>query len=523
MEPNIPAPVILGSDAQNAGPSKMSSENTAAKKKSSNDYFFAKVIGEGSFSTVYLAKDIRSKQEVAIKMCNKDLIRREKKVSAITREKEILCVLGQKWNEKAPYFVRLHATMQDDKNLYFVLTLGVHGDMFKFIKKMAQKHVDVTQFYAAELVQAVEHMHRLSIIHRDLKPENILLSGNMHILLTDFGSAKIVDEKTDDDEGGGKESQGSKRSSFVGTPQYVSPEILTNKGSFPASDLWAIGCIVYQMLSGMPPFQSQSEYLIFQKIQKLEYSFHEGFNQAAKDLVKKFLVIEATGRLGAEDDIDKDGYVSIKSHPFFKGINFENLYKSSPPQIESYLKTNTEEDPVWQRHPNMKPGLDKEAINRILKDQIEGHSDSADEEEESEDDLLDSSSSLEVSLNMAELADQERTRLLEQQQKNNEFHRFVEGKLILKQGLLDKKKGLWSRRRMFLLTEGPRLLYVDTKEMVVKGEIPWSADMKTEMKNFKIFFVHTPNRIYYLIDNTSFASKWCEAIDSVKKFYFPSS
>jgi len=515
--------IILGSNAQadDAGPSKMSNDSsTAPKKKSSQDYYFARVIGEGAFSTVYLARDIRTKQEVAIKMCNKDLIRREKKVKAITREKEILCVLGQKWNEKAPYFVRLFATMQDNSSLYFVLTYAKHGDMFKFIKKMAQKHVDVTQFYAAELVQAVEHLHRLSIIHRDLKPENILLSGDMHILLTDFGSAKIVDEKTDDDRNT-EEAPGSKRSSFVGTAQYVSPEILTNKGSFPASDLWAIGCILYQMLSGMPPFQSQSEYLIFQKIQKLEYSFHEGFNQAAKDLVKKFLVIEATGRLGAEDDIDKDGYVSIKNHLFFKGINFENLHNSSPPQIESYLRTNTEEDPVWQRHPNMKPGLDKEAINRILKDQIEGHSDSADEE--SEEDILDSSSSLEVSLNMAELADQERTRLLEEQQKNNEFHRFVEGKLILKQGLLDKKKGLWSRRRMFLLTEGPRLLYVDTKEMVVKGEIPWSADMKTEMKNFKIFFVHTPNRIYYMIDNTSFASKWCEAIDSVKNFYFPTS
>ena len=76
---------------------------------------------------------------------------------------------------------------------------------------------------------------------------------------------------------------------------------------------------------------------------------------------------------------------------------------------------------------------------------------------------------------------------------------------------------------MFLLTEGPRLFYVDPKEKVLKGEIPWSADMKTEMKSFKIFFVHTPNRVYYLIDPTSYATKWCEAIDSVKQFYFPSS
>ena len=89
---------------------------------------------------------------------------------------------------------------------------------------------------------------------------------------------------------------------------------------------------------------------------------------------------------------------------------------------------------------------------------------------------------------------QERNRLLELQSQNNEYHQFVEGNLILKQGILDKKKHLWSRRRMFLLTEGPRLFYVDPREKVLKGEIPWSSDIRTEMKSFKIFFVHTPNR-----------------------------
>ena len=89
----------------------------------------------------------------------------------------------------------------------------------------------------------------------------------------------------------------------MGTPQYVSPEILTGRGSTFSSDLWAIGCILYQMLTGMPPFQSQSEYLIFQKIQKLEYSFHEGFDDKAKDLIRRLLVIEPSERLGAGDKV----------------------------------------------------------------------------------------------------------------------------------------------------------------------------------------------------------------------------
>ena len=89
----------------------------------------------------------------------------------------------------------------------------------------------------------------------------------MHILVTDFGSAKIV-SSSDSDVEAGVEGEGgqARRNSFVGTAQYVSPEILTNSGSSKASDLWALGCIIYQMVTGIPPFQAQNEYLIFQKV-----------------------------------------------------------------------------------------------------------------------------------------------------------------------------------------------------------------------------------------------------------------
>ena len=173
--------------------------------------------------------------------------------------------LESNWSITAPYFVKLYATFKNEENLYFVLSYAKRGDMLKFIKKMAAKEVDVTQFYTAELVQAIEHLHRLNIIHRDLKPENILLSSDMHILVTDFGSAKIISEEEEDCE---REVGPApvRRNSFVGTAQYVSPEILTNSGSSRASDLWALGCIIYQMVTGIPPFVAQNEYLIFQKV-----------------------------------------------------------------------------------------------------------------------------------------------------------------------------------------------------------------------------------------------------------------
>lgn len=232
-------------------------------------------------------------------------------------------------------------------------------------------------------------------------------------------------------------------------------------------------------------------------------------------------------RLGAVDGV---GYASIKNHPFFENIDFDSLHSSTPPQIQNYIGDPDMEDNIWEKYPNMQPGLGPTEMSRMLKIQIEdGSLEESDPEVDPEDldpdnaSITSEGSCLPASGNIGDMSDEERSRLLDLQRKNNEFHQFVEDKLILKQGILDKKKGLWSRRRMFLLTEGPRLFYVDPKEKVLKGEIPWSADMKTEMRNFRIFFVHTPNRIYYLIDPSSFASKWCEAIESVRNFYFPVS
>ena len=88
---------------------------------------------------------------------------------------------------------------------------------------------------------------------------------------------------------------------------------------------------------------------------------------------------------------------------------------------------------------------------------------------------------------------------LEDQAKNNDFHRFVEGHLIVKQGILYKKKGFFPKKRMFLLTEGPHLYYVDPDKMVLKGEIPWSPKLRTEIRDFRVFFVHVPGRTYYLV------------------------
>ncbi|KAG1684817.1 3-phosphoinositide-dependent protein kinase 1 [Nymphon striatum] len=161
-------------------------------KKTPKDFIFGKVIGEGSFSSVYLAKDINSEKEFAIKVCQKRHILKEKKQASVMRERKVLFILN---SNPSPYFVKLFYTFQDLERLYFVLTYAKCGEMLPYMKKGRPLNEPCAQFYAAEILCALEHLHKLGIIHRDLKPENILLNEDMHILVTDFGSAKLVNQE----------------------------------------------------------------------------------------------------------------------------------------------------------------------------------------------------------------------------------------------------------------------------------------------------------------------------------------
>lgn len=474
-----------------------------APKRSHRDYIFGKVIGEGSFSTVYLAKDIHSSKECAVKVCEKRHILRERKGQYVKREKEVLHILSLNQKPNVPFFVKLQCTFQDTERLYFVLTYAKNGELLPYITKVGSFDVTCCRFYAAELLVALEHLHSLGIIHRDLKPENILLDENMHILITDFGSSKILNESTSQDADDGQQLQ--RRNSFVGTAQYVSPELLSEKSASRSSDLWALGCIIYQMVSGLPPFRSRSEYIIFQKILKLEYEFPDGFAPLARSIVEKLLVLDPSKRLGASDSV---GYPSLRSHPFFCGIDFETLHEQTPPKIYPYLPGTSEHEEMRSRYrvpDHLEPGLDDKQLTRLLGLDLQGAEQTHDPPERPR-----------KRSGLTDMSPEEVQQHLEKQKDGSKWHSLVEGNLILKQGLVDKRKGLFARRRMLLLTLGPHLYYVDPANMVLKGEIPWSHELRVEPKNFKIFFVHTPNRTYYLEDPEGYALEWCKAIEEVR-------
>ncbi|TQS38623.1 hypothetical protein Golomagni_00868 [Golovinomyces magnicellulatus] len=299
-------------------------------KKGVSDFLFGHILGEGSYSQVVLGTDKKTLKKYAVKILDKKHIIKEKKVKYVNIEKDTLNRLIEH-----PGIVRLYYTFQDSTSLYYVLDIASGGELLGVLKKIGSFNEECTKFYGAQILDAIEHMHNRGVIHRDLKPENVLMDDQMHIKITDFGTAKLLPDprKNPSLTNGYASSADSEESmrakSFVGTAEYVSPELLTEKSACKASDLWAFGCIIYQLLAGRPPFKAGNDYQTFQKIVNLEFEYPPGFPRTARDLVDRLLVLDPQRRLTIEH---------IKSHPFFEGIQWgQGLWKQKGPRLKPYI------------------------------------------------------------------------------------------------------------------------------------------------------------------------------------------
>ncbi|KAH7926505.1 kinase-like protein [Leucogyrophana mollusca] len=308
--------------ARSKSRNRSKSQNRSANSRlSAEDFAFGDTLGEGSYSTVMRATYLRTGQEYAIKILDKNhLIRKEKMLVALA-EKNALVKLGA----GHPGIVHLHWTFQDDWSLFFVLDLATNGEMQTRISRLGSLSLACSRYYAAQIVDAVNYIHSKDVIHRDLKPENLLLDNAFRIKITDFGTAKIIEPNSE------------RANTFVGTAQYVAPELLETNETSMSSDLWAIGCILYQMIAGRFAFQGLSEYLTWQKIKSLDYSFPDGFDPDAKDLVQKLLARDPLQRLGAGPTGSSNDREALRSHPFFTSINWSTLWTEPVPPLEAGL------------------------------------------------------------------------------------------------------------------------------------------------------------------------------------------
>ncbi|KAL9936711.1 hypothetical protein V8E36_004779 [Tilletia maclaganii] len=352
--------------------------------------------------------DTTGKKVYAIKILHKAHIVKEKKHKYVGIEKEALSRLT-----RAPGIITLYWTFQDRESLYFVLALAPNGELLSHIKTLGSFSVPTTRFYGAQLLEAIRSIHEAGVIHRDIKPENVLFDKEMRIKITDFGSAKILTanpaasaltapsagptqpnaplpqqtsvatavipasprarpalvrsadsnaQSHPSGAGGAGDGVTEKPSSFVGTAEYVSPELLLSRSVSFASDWWAFGCIVFQMLCGRPPFKGPTEYQTFQRIlhRDLEWpEFFEAERQGLADaraLIEQLLVLAPEERLGyvaieAEDEdgsppspvkettktlrAANSGARAIRSAKFFEGVPWDSLWIQPVPDLEA--------------------------------------------------------------------------------------------------------------------------------------------------------------------------------------------
>ncbi|ETE61460.1 Ribosomal protein S6 kinase beta-1 [Ophiophagus hannah] len=201
--------------------------------------------------------------------------------------------------------------------LYLILEYLSGGELFMQLEREGIFMEDTACFYLAEISMALGHLHQKGIIYRDLKPENIMLNHQGHVKLTDFGLCK---ESIHD---------GTVTHTFCGTIEYMAPEILMRSGHNRAVDWWSLGALMYDMLTGAPPFTGENRKKTIDKILKCKLNLPPYLTQEARDLLKKLLKRNAASRLGAGPGDAGE----VQGHPFFRHISWEELLarKVEPP------------------------------------------------------------------------------------------------------------------------------------------------------------------------------------------------
>ena len=475
--------------------SKLNIPLKTKKAYKNEDFDVISLSGKGAYGTVLKVKlkEDPTNKLYAIKTMDIKALSSIKKLYQAYLECDILSQIDN------PYIVNIFGAFSENGKIYIVMDYLSKGDFSDFIRLNFPLKLDTIQFYAAEIINFLEYIQSKKIVHRDLKPENIMMNDKWHLEVIDFGTARIlgkyfdkenmefkdddttydisetddlkgnkiaINEEEDDDFFEDSKSRPERRGmTFVGTAEYVSPEVLGDKPAEFGADVWALGIMIYQMFFGKTPFKEKNNYLTFRKIEQLKIDFEGGekitIPDDAKDLISKILVKEPNKRLGGGEPGTEYDIAHLKSHPFFKGIDWKNLHNMTPPNSENFdflLNKKNKEKKVEE---NKKTEKNKEP---------------------------------------------------EIKSENKE--------IILKSGELEKKSPwLHYNTRKIILYSTPKIAYIDPSNNKVKGEIYLDKSVKVNHVSSNVFDIISSKRNFRFKASDGEALVWEKSINEAIKQY----
>eukprot|EP00397_Hematodinium_sp_SG-2012_P031813 GEMP01033809.1.p1 GENE.GEMP01033809.1~~GEMP01033809.1.p1 ORF type:complete len:483 (+),score=72.86 GEMP01033809.1:232-1680(+) len=264
------------------------------------DFEMADTIGIGIVGRVRLAilKECSVQTPVAIKVLKKSMVLELKQVNHIRYEAEIMKLAN------SPFIVSYLGKLEDAKRIYFVLEFCSGGELYRRLEFENRLETLDSLFYACIVTVALEYLHGLNVIYRDLKPENLLITVSGYLKMIDFGFSKIVEGRS---------------WTLCGTPEYLAPEMIQNRGHGVSVDWWALGVLIYEMVAGYAPFFDDNPFVLFQKVLACRLFFPKHFDSKVKDLTMKLLSVDRGKRFGCL----AGGATDIARHKAFDCLDWE--------------------------------------------------------------------------------------------------------------------------------------------------------------------------------------------------------
>lgn len=298
------------------------------------DFEALRVLGEGSFGVVYLARKNGEEGFFALKQMKKTAYARKNHRERVFAERDILAEAESRW------IVNLYSTFHDAEHAYMVMEFLQGGDLIGHLLKKKRFSQQETSFYMAELLEALNTVHRCGFVHRDVKPDNVVLTTQGHLKLLDFGLCHHdpLAEQAGIDSCAGQNRRAQLKS-MVGTPQYMAPEVYEAEYG-PEADIWSVGIITYECLVGIVPFHGGQYHgrdaikIIRKKIadhvrvlgeQLVKAKMRGYIGQAAENFLLRMVCVRER-RLNVEQ---------CRGDPFFVGIDFQRLHELQPPIVPS--------------------------------------------------------------------------------------------------------------------------------------------------------------------------------------------